>query len=477
MREEDRFAIQVHKVVDTLATGLAFVLAYLAKVHLFPLQYRGLIQTPNYHVILLLAIIIWYAGFQYFDFHSEYGRRKAGPLLIMILRALLVQAGILALFFYVFRIKDVSRALIVVFVVLDFFLLVASMQVRLFIMRRQSRPSTLLVIIGSREAARDLLKSIGNEPSLGCTVMGCLDTDPSEVGNTVFDGIKVVGTLNQLQQILTEYVVDEIIFAMPIGMIWEAEQYLTIAETVGVKIRILPHWHVRKFMSARPRFYSMHFEEYFGNPTLVLTATSRKRGALLVKSLVDYSVAMAVLAFSFPIALLAGCLIKLLSPGPVFYKQERCSIYGRMFTMYKFRTMVPGAEKMQEDLSFMNEADGPVFKIVRDPRVIPYVGAFLRRTGLDELPQIINVLLGDMSIVGPRPPIPKEVTKYQLWERRRLSMKPGITCSWQIAPHRNKLSFEQWMKMDLDYIDNWTLWLDLKIIFMTFKAMILRYGA
>jgi lipopolysaccharide/colanic/teichoic acid biosynthesis glycosyltransferase len=144
--------------------------------------------------------------------------------------------------------------------------------------------------------------------------------------------------------------------------------------------------------------------------------------------------------------------------------------------LYKFRTMVNNAEKLQLTLRQMNEADSPAFKIKNDPRIIPRVGTFLRNTSLDELPPLLNVLKGEMSLVGPRPPIPSEVAEYSIWQRRRLSMKPGMTCRWQIAPKRNELNFEEWMKMDLTYIDTWSLLNDFKILLLTAKAVLTGAG-
>ncbi|MCG8531001.1 MAG: sugar transferase, partial [Desulfovibrionales bacterium] len=158
------------------------------------------------------------------------------------------------------------------------------------------------------------------------------------------------------------------------------------------------------------------------------------------------------------------------------FRQERMGQNGRRFQLLKFRTMVVDADKMVDDLQALNEADGPAFKIAKDPRIIPWVGAFLRKTSLDELPQLINVLKGEMSLVGPRPPIPFEVEKYETWQRRRLSMKPGLTCIWQIAPRRNDLSFEEWMRLDLEYIDKWSLGLDFSLLVKTARAVLTGAG-
>jgi lipopolysaccharide/colanic/teichoic acid biosynthesis glycosyltransferase len=168
-------------------------------------------------------------------------------------------------------------------------------------------------------------------------------------------------------------------------------------------------------------------------------------------------------------------LIKRSSKGPVFFKQQRVGYNGRLFNCLKFRTMVENAEELRDDLLELNEMDGPVFKIKNDPRLTK-VGKILRKTSIDELPQFINVLRGDMSLVGPRPPIPSEVKEYELVDRRRLSMRPGITCLWQVNG-RNSIPFEKWMELDRQYIDQWSLWLDFKILAKTIPAVLRGSGA
>jgi len=168
-------------------------------------------------------------------------------------------------------------------------------------------------------------------------------------------------------------------------------------------------------------------------------------------------------------------LIKATSKGPVFFVQQRIGYNGRLFNCLKFRTMIENAEEIKKDLKKLNEMDGPVFKIKNDPRITK-VGRFLRKTSIDELPQIINVLKGDMSLVGPRPPVPDEVSQYELEDRRRLSMRPGITCIWQVNG-RNAIGFDKWMELDRQYIDNWSLWLDIKILAKTIPAVLRGSGA
>jgi len=177
---------------------------------------------------------------------------------------------------------------------------------------------------------------------------------------------------------------------------------------------------------------------------------------------------------AFALILMTALFIKLDSRGPIFYKQTRCGLNGRQFSMYKFRTMCCDAEKQKDDLLHENEMSGPVFKIKDDPRVTR-VGRFLRKFSIDEVPQFLNVLKGEMSLVGPRPPLPHEVAGFLPWQRRKLSVKPGVTCIWQVNG-RNNIGFEEWMRLDLDYIDNWSLWLDAKIIARTIPTVIKGSG-
>ena len=216
----------------------------------------------------------------------------------------------------------------------------------------------------------------------------------------------------------------------------------------------------------------MHY--YNTMPLLTITNTPMDFLPLQVKVIGDYVVSMAAVVLASPVFVGIALLVKLTSKGPVFFRQQRVGKRGRLFYAYKFRTMVINAEELKATLMDDNEMDGPVFKITKDPRITG-IGTFLRKTSLDELPQFFNVLLGDMSIVGPRPPVPQEVKEYERWQLRRLSMKPGITCTWQVSG-RNDIPFEEWMRMDLDYIDNWSLKLDFVIFLKTIRTIIKADG-
>jgi exopolysaccharide biosynthesis polyprenyl glycosylphosphotransferase len=212
-----------------------------------------------------------------------------------------------------------------------------------------------------------------------------------------------------------------------------------------------------------------------GLPLLTYTTTPTNEFMLLVKRFFDLGVALVMLIIHALPMLAIAAAIKLTSRGPVFFRQERLGLHGRPFTMLKFRSMVADAEARKAQLAPRNEMNGPAFKMKHDPRVT-WVGRIIRTLSLDELPQMFNVLLGQMSLVGPRPAPREEIENYERWQRRRLSMKPGITCFWQIAG-RNKVDFDEWMRLDLQYIDNWSFGLDLKILLKTIPAVFLARGA
>jgi exopolysaccharide biosynthesis polyprenyl glycosylphosphotransferase len=194
-----------------------------------------------------------------------------------------------------------------------------------------------------------------------------------------------------------------------------------------------------------------------------------------MKRLIDVSASFILLVVLCPLLTAVTLVIKLSSPGPVFFVQERVGMNRRRFRLYKFRSMAADAELRKLEFAHLNEMDGPVFKIANDPRVTPF-GRLIRRTSIDELPQLFNVLMGDMSLVGPRPPVPSEVEKYDWLFQRRLSTKPGITCLWQVSG-RNQLSFQEWMELDKQYVQNWSLWLDLKILLRTIPVVLSCRGA
>lgn len=264
-------------------------------------------------------------------------------------------------------------------------------------------------------------------------------------------------------------VVDDVVFVVPRSWLGKIEPLMRFCETEGVKVSLAVDFFDVTIAHE-------HVADFDGIPLVSFTTTTNKLWHLVVKRLIDIVASGVGLLVLWPLFLMIAIAIQWTSPGPVFFAQERCGMHGRRFTFYKFRTMVNGAERLLPQLLVQNEMRGPAFKMSEDPRVTP-LGRFLRKMSLDELPQLWNVLRGDMSLVGPRPPLPQEVQAYDSWQRRKLSMRPGVTCLWQITGRNNITDFDQWVKLDLSYIDNWSLALDGKILLKTVPVVVLGDGA
>ncbi len=273
---------------------------------------------------------------------------------------------------------------------------------------------------------------------------------------------------HNIKNILDNNVIDEVIYCKKDADESEIHNLVEICNETGVIFRVQSSESI-----VDPMQISLKTVNHNGSLTLVDMPSLRL--PLEIKTLADFYLSFFALIILSPILLFIAILIKLDSKGPVFFKQERIGLRGRKFNLYKFRTMVENAEALQEKLKEKNEMDGPTFKMKNDPR-ITRIGRFLRKSGLDEFPQLINVVKGEMSLIGPRPPLESEVKQYDRWHLRRLSVKPGITCTWQIMPQRNDIKFEKWMNMDLNYIDNWSLGLDARLFLKTITALFMAGG-
>jgi exopolysaccharide biosynthesis polyprenyl glycosylphosphotransferase len=427
----------------------------------------------------MMIIIIWYLCFRANGVYNSYRHYPFNRLLWQYTKA--VCYGMLVLFLVIFLLKlpHISRLLLFIFVVLNLGLLYLEKTAVFMILRRyRSRGYNCrnMLILGGGTTAKEIIEAVRAEAWSGFKVIGCLGRYKRHVGKKVHGEVSVIGTYDDVAQMLYDQVVDELVLADDLNEIARVQDIVEMADEMGIHVHIMPQWKIRE-LGINPRVGLLKYETFLGVPALGIDNTPEYRGELVFKAAIDYGMAVAGIVATLPVWAAAAVLIKWLSPGgPVLYKQVRLGQNGRKFDLYKFRTMVPDAEARLEALQHANECDGPAFKIKNDPRIIPYIGTFLRKTGLDELPQFINVLKGELSVVGPRPPLPSEVKCYERWERRRLSMKPGITCFWQIQPNRNDISFKEWMKLDLKYIDNWSLWVDAKIIFRTVWVMISGSG-
>jgi len=326
-----------------------------------------------------------------------------------------------------------------------------------------------VMVVGSGPRALRLARALEAAAEYGVRLRGFLSEGTGPAPREIALGaIYKVHPVGDLPSILSEHVVDEIIFAVGSDSLAELEEVFLLCDEEGVRTRVAVDFfpHVNSTVSL----------ERFGDvPLLTFSAAPYDEIRLLAKRIIDVAIAAAALLVLLPFMAVVGLLIRFTSPGPVIFRQVRCGLNGRRFLFYKFRSMCRDAEDLKPALAHLNTRDTVVFKIPDDPRLTS-IGRLLRKFSIDEWPQLWNVLKGDMSLVGPRPAVPSEVDRYQRWQRRRLRMRPGLTCIWAISG-RDKVDFETWMKMDMQYIDNWSLALDWKILLRTVPRVLTGHGA
>ncbi|MBV8202749.1 MAG: sugar transferase [Acidobacteria bacterium] len=373
-----------------------------------------------------------------------------------------------------FNIRLVTPAFVAVFWLASSDLYVANRLVGRLLLaraRRGGRNLRNVLIVGTNARAEEYAHKVEAHPELGYLVIGFVDDEWEGLDDFKRrSGRQVVATPAQLPEFLRANVVDELVIALPLGSCYErCARVIALCEEQGIVVRLFSDLFKLKLAKAT-------VEELEDEPVVTIWTGAMEGWPVLLKRAFDVAVSAALLALLSPLMLLAALLVKLTSPGPVFFVQQRVGFNKRRIQVHKFRTMVADAERRLPELEHLNEVSGPVFKIRNDPRLTP-IGKILRKTSIDELPQLLDVLLGSMSLVGPRPlPLRDYEGFHQDWHRRRFSVRPGITCLWQVDG-RSSLPFERWMELDMQYIDQWSLLLDFKILLRTIPAVLRGTGA
>jgi exopolysaccharide biosynthesis polyprenyl glycosylphosphotransferase len=473
-RERAKLFNRLQFLSDILITCAAFPLAYWSRYHLSrilrvldPFLNPELLPLTQYFWMIGLAIACWAAAASSLGLYRVSMRRSGWEKV----RISLESSIILWLFlgFLSFALKlNLSRPLIALFV---FYQAVFLAGIRLFMVLRRrhlafsSKHCRNILIIGNAVKARKMGGLISHYSDWGLRILGYIDVDGGQPDSPVGD---VLGTVADLPQILENNIVDEIIFVGDRPSLDLLDKILELCNEQGIRTCV-----AADFFPAKVTNLSMEFMENV--PVITFSTAPEHALSLFIKRVLDVVISAALLIVLLPVIAIVALLVKISSRGPAIYRQTRCGLYGRKFTLYKIRSMWDGAEDVLWEIKHLNEMDGPVFKMRNDPRVTP-LGRFLRKSSIDELPQFWNVLKGDMSLVGPRAPLPDEVKAYTPWQRRRLSVKPGITCLWQVSG-RNEIDFHEWMKLDLHYIDHWSLLLDFKILLRTFPVVLFGKGA
>jgi exopolysaccharide biosynthesis polyprenyl glycosylphosphotransferase len=477
-------------IADALIATISFMLAFYVREGVSVFAPDGGLAWSNrfapYGALLLVIVGIRLLSFRYCDLYRIRGEFSFVDDGIRIFKAtaigslLIVAAAFLYRGGFQFRAFSYARSVFVV----DFGFVLIGVGVLRFVMRsvqtfvRQRQINLIPTLVVGRGAEASLfIREMRERPTLGYRVIGVVETEPNAVAaaRDTYENVPVIGNLQTLPEVIRDSGANEVIIAdSQVNGDALFEVMMRCGRRRGVEFRIAP-----SLFNCIPR--KTEIDQIGVLPMIRLFREPLSSGARIVKRTFDLIIAALAIALLFPFWLLIALLIKLDSKGPVFYTQERVGMDGRLFLLYKFRTMQAGAdsevhrEYQRAFIAGRAEANlgndhKPTYKLHSDPR-ITRVGKLLRRTSLDEVPQLLNVLSGDMSLVGPRPPIPYEVEAYELWHRKRLDMKPGLTGLWQVSG-RNRLPFEEMVRLDLFYIENWSLLLDIKIILRTGFVML-----
>jgi exopolysaccharide biosynthesis polyprenyl glycosylphosphotransferase len=467
------FSIAV-ALTDVLLINLAFAIAYWLRYDLqlfaavdeaYFVPYRQFIPISLALTVLLLGI---------YKLSGVYNQPRGSSWFDEVYRLVTCTAtGIILMVFVIvvfFRPLFFSRLIFFYAAVLIVIMLSISRLGKRMVrnyLRKKGQGVDRLLIVGAGEVGRTVMRNIVAHPALGYQAVGFVDDDPDK-GRTDIGRFKALGSTANIPQLVKEWAIDEVIVTLPWMYHRKIVSIIAQCEREQTRVRIVPDIF-------QMTLSHLDVEDLGGIPMIGVREISISSGARIFKRTMDVVLSLVGLVLLFPLFLLIGLIIRIDSRGPVLFRQIRVGKNEELFACYKFRSMHEGAEKEKEKLLDKNEADGPIFKIRNDPRITS-VGRFLRRTSLDELPQLLNVLMGHMSLVGPRPAPPAEVQRYQPWHKRRLEVAPGMTGMWQVSG-RSELTFDEMVLLDLYYIENWTPVLDLQILLRTLPIVLLGEGA
>jgi exopolysaccharide biosynthesis polyprenyl glycosylphosphotransferase len=472
-----KLLLNFFKICDVLILSGAFLLA--AAVESYEIESISLseflsmrIKIQNF-VIFLGLILIWHLIFSSFRLYNSRRLSSRREEAFDVLKATSLGTITLIIAAFIFRIKMASPVFLITFWgVSSAISILGRLALRFLLKQVRLRGRNLrnLVIVGTNERAILFARNIPARPELGYRLLGFVDEVWAKMREFQETGYELISTLKEFPSFLRNNAVDEVAICLPVNSYYrQSSQIAAMCVEQGILARIPPDLFNLKSGKLR----AGHLED---DPVITVSNGSMEGWSLMLKRGIDIFVSLISLVLLAPLFPVLALLVKADSSGPVFFVQERVGFGKRRFRLYKFRTMVQGAEKKMAALGHLNEVSGPVFKIKNDPR-LTRVGKFLRKTSIDELPQLINVLKGDMSLVGARPLPVRDYNGFdEDWHRRRFSVRPGITCFWQING-RSYISFAKWMELDMEYIDNWSLGLDLTILLKTVPAVFKGSGA
>ena len=463
LRRDRQIRMQIHQLMDACLFAFGFWLAYALRANPTIIDLFGLKEwTVPFETYVPLYLVLIPAAPLILEGQGFYARpmlcSRSTTAWILFKGCFFISLG-LVLTMFLFQIPPVARWVVIWFGVISFGLVFAKEEVLRWLASTklaQEQYRRRVILVGASDETARMEAELKSKSAEEIEILARVDLNETPV--------------QRLVEMLHEHSVNGVILSAKHAYFEQVEAAIRACELEGVEA-----WLVADFFKAQISRTS--FDDFYGWPVLVFRSTPDSSWPRVAKQLMDSFGSLLALVFVWWFLALIALLIKLTSPGPVLFRQQRSGINGRPFTLYKFRTMVTNAEQLKHELAAMNEMTGPVFKVTNDPRVTR-VGKFLRKFSLDELPQLYNVLRGEMSLVGPRPLPVDEVKRFNdLAHRRRLSVKPGLTCLWQISGRNNVCDFKDWVRLDLEYIDNWSLWLDFRILWRTLPAVLAGTGA
>ncbi|WP_213803455.1 sugar transferase [Granulicella sp. dw_53] len=477
MDDKDRFPIAVLKICDLILVVFAFALSTIATAQtehgISLMQFFAMRTKVSNFGIFLLALFICHSVFIVCGMYGAIRSLNHGAELLDVLKATTLYMSCFMIICSLFSIHMVTIAFLAVFwSTVTLSLCIARAVGRLLLIHILIRRKKLrhILILGTNPRAIAFADKISARRHSGYSLLGFVDNNWPGMPDLSNSGYQIVSDHSGLADYLRSNVVDEVAIYLPFASFYRHSfEVASLCEQHGITMRLTSDIFGLKTTRWRT-------EEFGGNHYISTYTGTGSHWPRFTKRILDIAIAISALLLLAPVFVLVSIAIRISSPGPVFFLQERIGLNKRRFKIFKFRTMVPNAEKLIVNLEKHNEAAGPVFKMRDDPRVTP-IGKFLRRNSIDELPQLFNVLKGDMSLVGPRPLPVRDYEGFdQDWQRRRFSVKPGITCLWQVNG-RSGITFDQWMLLDLQYMDEWSLWLDVKILAKTLPAVLKGTGA
>ena len=468
LKEQAKLITRLAILTDISVSVVALYLAYFLRAE-FPGYVRPMI---SYLWVLIFVLPVWFVLLSKQKLFSSIRQLSILEIFARIFYVHLVGGFIVASCIYFFDKDMYSRGLYLTFIATSFVLTsVEKVALRYFLglARKRGHNSRFLIIVGTRNKADLLREVVERHADWGLKILGFVLVDKARKMEP-FHGYPTLGRIENLIDICKQQTVDEVVFCIPKGFVVDAEAYLSELEKLGITVRMVLDFYDMPMYRKEISFFHEDL------PILTFHAKEFEAQQLFLKRIIDIVGALTGLFILILLLPFISLAIKLDSPGPIFFFQKRVGYNGRVFSCFKFRSMTADAEARKAGLVDNNEMSGALFKIKDDPR-ITRVGGWLRKISLDELPQFWNVLVGEMSLVGTRPPTPDEVEQYENWHRRRISIKPGITGLWQVSGRSQIDNFDDVVKLDLQYIDKWSIGLDIRILFKTIWVVLTRNGS